>query len=789
MLKTYLLLGFRNLKKNKVASLINLVGLSAAVACAITMFLLLDVINTNDDFHANGDRLFLVGHVEADEQLRWGTAPVPLGPALEADLPQVERAVRVARYPARVRAGGDAFYEAVAFADEGFFETLTFPLLQGQGTALADPNAVILSSEMATKYFGSRDPMGQPLSVAFEDAPGGSSADRTLTVAGVAAPFPRSASFRFDLLVGYETQRTAGLGDLEDWSSFTEATFLKLRQPKDAPFVAAEMDRYVSVQNAADEDVQAQSFFLDSVQNPDWLTAWTIEDRAMQEPLLWESLMFGLIAVLMLLVACFNYITISLGTAVHRLKEIGIRKTVGAERKQLISQFLTENLVLCFLALLGGILLAWTVTLPFMNARLARPIPLDFLGNVEFWAFLTVLLAFIGLVSGAYPSFYISAFRPIEILQGKLKLAEKKGLTRTLTTVQFVLALVTICLATFTSSLDDKLLGGDWGYDPAGLLVVPTGSPDQYAWLEREAGQLGQISSVAGAADPLGASRRRVDLEAGDADQEVYYFGVGPEYLATLGLEATAGRSFGASFGADSAQSVVVNQTFVDDRGWTDPIGEAVVLEGEVYSVVGVLEDVLLAPLIGTAVPVAFGLVDEAQYRFATLRVDGGDTDQAAAALRGMWEQEFPGVPFESFVQADVFAPDSLKGMSVLISYLALFALLISCMGLFGIASQRAANRIKEVGVRKALGATALQIVFLVNRSFLVMLGVATLIATPLCYLGLRTLLALAPVDIPLGASPFVLSNVLVFLLAVLMLSMQTNRLVKVRPAEVLRNQ
>lgn len=795
MLKNYLVLGFRNLRKDKVASLINLVGLSAAVACAIALFLLLQEINTNDDFHTNGDRIFLVGHTATRDagQEHWGTAPSPLGPALAADFPQVERAVRFADHAAMVRVGGTTFHETVSFADAGFFEMFTFPLRQGQGAALSDPDAVILSAEMAVKYFGTEAPMGQTLVVAFAQ-PTSEHGDTestavTLTVAGVAAPFPPHADFRFDLLVGYEKRRAAGVADLEDWAVFTDATFLQLRQTGDARSISEQLDRYVPVQNAADEARQVRSFFLDSIQHPDWLTAWQIEDRALQAPLLWESVMFGLIAVLMLLVACFNYITISLGAAARRLKEIGIRKTVGARRRELIEQFLIENLLLCFLAVLGGLVMAWAVTIPFLNGLLHRPNPLDIVNLLEFWPLLVGLLVFLGLVSGSYPAFYISAFQPTVILRDRLKLAEKRGLTRTLTVVQFTLALVTICLSIFTASLDDKLLGGDWGYDQTNLLVVATSSPEHYDWLRREASQLHQVRRVAGAAQPIGAAGDRVTLHVEDTEQQAFHFGVGPDYLSTLGIKATAGRAFGAAFSADSAQSVVINRTFAAQQRWTDPIGKPVRIDGQVFSVVGGVEDFLLAPMAGKARPVVLGLADAAQYRYLTVRVEDGATDEVAASLRAVWEEQFPGVAFASYPQTDVFARESMNGVSTFITYLALFALLISCMGLFGLASQRAARRVKEIGVRKAMGASAVQIVLLVNRGFLVMLGLATLIATPLCYLGLSTMLHLAPVEIPLGTAPFVLSNALVFLLATVTLSLQTVKLVKVKPAEVLRCQ
>ena len=796
MFKNYLLLGFRNLRQEKVASSINLVGLSAAVACAVALFLLLQEINTHDDFHENGDRIFLVGHTVARDggPERWGTAPSPLGPTLAADFPQVERAVRFAEHPALVQTEGGTFHETVSFADAGFFEMFTFPLHYGRGTALSDPNAVILSAEMAVKYFGTDDPMGQTLVVTLAPATADQSLPepgvrKTLTVAGVAAPFPPRADFQFGILVGYENRHAAGVTDLDDWATSTDATFIQLRRSEEAGPLAEQLDRYLPVQNAADERWQAQSFFLDSIQHPDWLTAWQIEDRALQAPLLWESLMFGLIALLILLVACFNYITISLGAAARRLKEIGIRKTVGAHRAELVKQFLTENLLLCFLAVLGGLVMAWTITIPFLNSLLHRPNPLDIVNLLDFWPLLVGLLLFLGLVSGSYPAFYISAFQPTVILRDRLRLGEKKGLTRTLTVVQFTLALITICLSIFTASLDDQLLGGDWGYDQTDLLVIATASPDHYDWLQREAARLPQVNQMAGAAQPIGSASKPVPVRIDGVEQQAFYFGVGPEYLHTLGIEATVGRGFSTAFSADSVRSVMVNQTFAAQNNWTDPVGESVEIDGRSFSVVGVAEDFLLAPMAGKAQPVVFGLVDAAQYRSLTLRVANGTSDAVANTLQARWEDAFPDIAFASYPQADAFARESMNGVSRFITYLALFALFISCMGLFGLASQGAAKRVKEIGVRKALGASPVQIVLLVNRGFLVMLGLAALIATPLCYLGLRAMLYAAPVELSLGAAPFVLSNALVFVLAAATLSLQTSKLVKVRPAEVLRCQ
>ena len=786
---SYVLLGFRALRKDSVASLINVAGLSVAVACAVALFLLLQEINTSDDFHANGERLFLVGHTAdagAGPEL-WGTAPQPLGPALAADLPQVEQAVRVATHGAQVRAGTATYHETLSFADPGFFDVFTFPLAQGDGAALVRPGRRRPQRRDGPEVLRRPGPRGA-------DAHGRPDPRRrrwaaraeTLTVVGVAAPFDARADFRFDLLAGYDLQRAAGLADPDDWAAFTEATFLLLRRPDDAGAVAAQLGRYTAVQNAASADRPAASFFLDSVQHPDWRTAWQIEDRALQAPLVWESVMFGVIALLMLLVACFNTITISLGAAARRLREIGIRKTMGASRRELVVQFLVESLVLCSLAVLSGLVVAWAVTVPFLNGLLNRPTPLDIANVAAFWPVVAGLPLFLGLVAGLYPALYVSAFQPTEVLRGRARLAEKKGLTRALTVVQFTLALVTICLAFFTATLDDQLLGGDWGYDPADLLVVATAGPEQADWLRREASALPQVRQIAGAAHPVGSSGSAVTVRTEGQDQAAAHFSVGPDYLATLGIEATDGRAFGDGF-ADAGQSVVVNQTFAQERGWAEPVGQAVEFDGRTLSVVGVVEDVLLAPMAGAARPVVFSLADAAQVRSLTLRVDAGTADALDAALRARWGQQFPGAGFVAYAQADVFARESLGGVSRFISYLAGFALLISCMGLFGLASQGAARRTREVGVRKVLGASAAQIVFLVNRGFLAMLAVATGIATPLCVLGLGAVLRLAPVDLSLGAAPFVLANALVFGLAAVTLSVQTARLVHIRPADVLR--
>ncbi|MEZ4700894.1 MAG: ABC transporter permease [Rhodothermales bacterium] len=785
MLKNYLVLGGRNLKKNRLASTINLVGLAAAIACTITLFLLMQVIGELDGFHENGDLIYLVGHTveQTDGTRRLGTAPVALGPVLAADFPQIARSVRFTETSAQVRSNGTAFQETIGFADAGFFELLTFPLAEGSPAALTEPNAIIISAEMARKYFRGRDAMGQALEITFE---GGRS--EMLVVKGIAEPFPTSARFTFDFLVGFDHRDAYGAGGETDWARFSDATFIQIPEPDDAPAIEAQLNRYIDRQHQANPAWQVQSYFLDNINHPDLIRAWETEHRAIIAPPIWEMAGIGLVGVLVLLISCINYITISLGSAARRLKEIGIRKTSGAEKRQLVAQFLAENLVLCFLALVAGAFLAATVLIPYMNGLIAMQVRIDVLHNAGFWVLMAGLLAFIALVSGAYPAFYISSFQPVEILRGKQKLAEKKGLNRVLTTTQFVLTIMTICVAFIITSLDDTLTGGDWGYDEEALLVVPQLNPEQFTRMANDLAQIASIQQIAGATDHIGASRNTISVSVNGEESEALYYRVGPSYLATMGVRLVSGRLFEDTFAADSATSVVVNRTLARQQGWADPVGQQVRFDERAYTVVGMVDDVLIHPLGGTAQPVLFGLSESDRPEFMVLRVDPGERGRVAGMLRERWEQQFPEVAFSYYPQTAVFEEFDfmIRVFSRFIGSIAAFALFISCMGLFGVASQRATLRIKEVGIRKAMGASATQIVFLVNRGFLVMLAIATLIATPICYAGMSLFVSVAPVDIPLDPAPFVWTNALVFLLAGLTLSMQTRALVRVNPAHVL---
>lgn len=790
MFKSYLRVGSRNLQKSKVPSTINIVGLSAAIGCAIAIFLFVYGINTADQFHKNLDNVYLIGHTtDAIETLpgmkqKWGTSPVPMGPALVDDFPQIKQAVRYSQQTVSVRAERIAFRERASFADPAFLDMFTFPLAAGDLAALENPSSVIISSEMATKYFGMEDALGQELVIRFANG-----REEPFMVGGVAEPFPVGAKFTFAFLITFEKLLDTGLESMDDWHAMT-STFVDIPDVADVPYMAAQLDAMIRPHPEGRESEQVLAYFLDSVRNPNWLTAFLIKDRAIAAPRIIETAMFGVLAALMLLVACFNYITIALGSAARRLREIGIRKSTGAMKKQLVQQFLTENLLICFLALLGGILVAWTLTIPFMNSMVHPNVEIQpgYFGLPAFWIFLVVLLGAVGLISGSYPAFYISSFQPVEILRGSRKLGEKKALTRVLTTTQFVLTIITICFSTFTWSIDDRLTAGDWGYEPDNLVMLPVINTEHYTQLSNGVSQLANVEAVAGTRDHIGADRRRISIWIEGEERKSYFYGVGPGYLETMGFPARQGRGFPQEYAGDDSTSVVVNQSFANVMDWPEPLDQTIRIEDHTYTVVGVVDDFMLSPYASREEPVIFSVVPPESFTRIAVRADTDDLAPVVASIQGVWESKFPEVTFSHFPQTEVFEAQSMKGLSVFMGYVALFALLISCMGLFGMASQRAARRMKEIGIRKSMGATASHLLYVVNKEFLIMLAIATTIATPLCYFAFaNTLMAYASIEVPHSISPYILANVLVFGVALLSLSLQSRSLLKVVPAVVLR--
>lgn len=790
MISTYFRLAWRNLLANKTVALINIFGLSIAVACCITVVLFLQNYWTLDNFHEHGERIFMVEYVtEADGEMQtWGDPPAPIAVALTADFPQVERVVRMQREGVKLFNKENVFDEVLVYADTGFFAMFTFPLQYGNPAALADPNAIILSASMAQKYFGKEMPLGRTLTLVTE-----AKERKQFIVQGVAAPFPNNAGFGFDLLTGYHTVHQSLKA--QDWKTRTNGgIFVQLRPHlagPDAGALAMQMARYLSPFNANNPEANVKSFALDNLRDPA-PGAYNVFRRPAEahHPVL--TIMFSLIALTMMALSCFNYVNISLGGVSRRLKEIGIRKVMGGQREQLVAQFMAENLLLCLIALLFGIMLTETFLIPLLNANMVQKTSFSFTGNASLWLVLAGLLALTAIASGAYPSLYISSFKPVAIFTGRQKFSGKNILRRGLITGQFVLAFLAVIITVVLLTMVQKWEKLTWGYDPSQTMIVSLNDGEQFDLLRNEILKNPNVLRVAGAANHVGQGWRSETVQIGEAKQEVSCYDIGAEYQEALGLDLTAGRFFESSRRVEDENAVVVNAAFVRKQGWNEAIGKQVRIEAKDYTIVGVTGDFKFFAT-GATRPAVFVRAAENEFNYLLVRFAPGGGKQVAAQIEQDWERLFPGMPVNHFFQSEVFDGfyRTFRKVSQSFGYIAGLALIIACMGLYGLAAQHFARRLKEVGVRKMLGASVAHILLTINREFAFLLLAAGVLATVLSVFGVGLLLQnleeyignTAP-----GFGSFLLANLVVLLTAALAVGRQSWNVTKVNPSAMLRN-
>ncbi len=788
MFNSYVKLAVRNLRKNKLPSFINLAGLSIAIGCSIVIFLLSDFMLTGNRNHEHARQIFMLENVveENGEQQVWGDAPVPLGPALEADFPQVERAARVADRGATVQYGEHVFREQVRFVDPAFLEMFTFPLKLGDSAALRAKDVVILSESMAEKYFGTNNPLGEQVILTF-----GKDRQETFRVGGVAEEFSLSASFGFGLLVPYDK-----LFDLEaewdDWGALTSATFIQVRHPDDIDALAAQMERYQALHNAASTNREIAAFRFDPLLNIPFSAA-SVRGSISNGSSLGSIILLASLGLILLALACFNYMNIAIASAARRLKEIGIRKAAGGSRAQLIGQFLCENVVLCLLALLLGLVLAQTVFFPgFMRIIGEAGFSLtDFFDNPRLWIFFLSVLLVTGLGAGAYPAFYISRFQAVTIFRGQQKLAGNTPFIRTILAMQVGFSFVLVLFGVVVTLDGAYQRGIDWGYNQEQTLVVPLDEPAQYARLKDEFSRHPNVIQVAGSVHHVGRATAEAVIEVATKNYNVARLDVGPDYVETLRLRLREGRSFDPRLPTDR-EAVLVNESLVRHLGWQEAVGQQIRYGDVVYTVIGVIEDFHYAAFNTAIEPTLIRLAAEDTFAYLAARVQAGTALQTADDFQAVWKMVAPGTPYNGFFQDDVFDDywqDRAKSRQIFTS-IAFVALLLSCMGLFGLVSLNIARRMKELSIRKVLGASLRHLVHQISRELILVLLVATVVAVPASYLLLKALYdAAGGYHMPLGPTPFVITFGMILLTAMLTVATHVYKAATANPVVALRDE
>ncbi len=792
MLKNYLHVAYRNLYKNKSSSLVNILGLSIAVATSIVAFVFIENQYTMDSFHENADNIFLVeNYIERgeDQQLR-GDTPIPLGPAMEAAIPQVIRSIRAASGNPTFRAGNNTFQEFIRYVDPEFLDMFTFDLRLGNKSTPIGHNDIVLSDDLATKYFGKQNPMGRELDVIFSDTQ-----TRTFTVSAVAKAFPHKASFSFGALIHFDHLSISNI-DQTDWETTTRATFIEVNNPSDVELIAGQMDQFRQQQNAANVNQPIAQFEFAN------LRALSAESYAVSGDISGGShpasgIALGMISIFMLLLSCINYMNLAVATASRRLKEIGIRKAVGSTKGQIISQFLSENILMCVFSLGAGFAIAYFLLLPGFNALTAvngGDITLGEANTFYLWTFLIGILLITGLMSGAYPAFYISSFNPTAIFRGRTKLGGESIFSQSLLTFQFVIAFITMITAVILSQNANYQAQKDWGYESEHLLVLQTDNGGQFDVLRTEISQLAGVSEIVGARHHFARDWSQTSVEVGTDKFGAVRFDVGREFLDTYDVSVISGDGFDGSSMTETDGRVIVNETFATSRGWTveSAIGQTVREDSVSYTIAGVTGDFMYTSFLNPIEPAVLRAIPESDYRYMTIKLAPGSAVQTEEAVQGIWKKLVPDREYTGTFQDTAFQAVFVENTNIktMFRFISIVALLIACMGLYGIASQKVARRLREISIRKVLGASVPHLAQKVNRSFVIVLIIAAIISTPLGYVAMDGLLNSVYADpIPIGPSGFILSFALVLGTAVLTISSHIRKFVTANPAEVLRSE
>ncbi len=728
MFRNYLLVTLRNLYKNRIFALINILGLGIALAVCIVAYFNHMFGHDFDRWHEHVDEIYRVNCYRQmqDRDQEYGMVPAPVGLNIKEDIPAVTRSARIMRSYSPVKVGIENFNRQVSYVDPEFLDIFTFYLVEGNREALENPNYVLVSLEMARVLYGDEGAIGKPVSI-FND----SNKEFTYTIGGIFEDLPQNSSFRIDILTHIQNFLTMWDVDDTQWQRFARALFIQVPDPSSLPSVEEGLKEYIEPQNKANESFVVTGFNIVPMKevNKNSRDTWNsglmpgLHPAAVIAPLV--------MALTILLIACFNFANTAIASAGKRLMEIGLRKMVGGVRRQLLVQFLIENYIICFLALMVGIVIAYFLVPAYSSMWEYMTIILTFKEFWGFWIFLVLLLLLAGFIAGAYPAFYISSFRTLSIFQSRTRLGRGGPLARILLGFQFaisVLAIVSGIIFSMNAVYQETV---DLGYARKELIVVPINTQDFKSYYETIS-QNPKIVEAAGTQEHIGWGWYRRSIEDEDKELEVNIMDVGPGYMHTMGLKVLDGRIFEKEREeADRGISIVVNQMLVDAFGWEDPVGKQVRMHDTIqYTVIGVVKDFFANGMWSKIEPTLIKLPPNDNYYSMAIRANSEDLPEVLEYLRETWIKLYPNYPFTGRYQEDTLEEEKSINRSIkqLYIFLAIVATLLSMTGLYTLVSLSILNRTKEVGIRKVMGSPVSRIFLVLSRGFLINLAISSVL-------------------------------------------------------------
>lgn len=722
--------------------------------------------------------------------------------ALKDELPEVELATRFnGGNSAIFRVGEKVFTEKITYVDADFFKMFSFVLQKGNRDKLfQNTSEVVLTPAVARKYFGDEDPIGKTILIDNEG-------EKIFTVTGIIDAPPANSSLIFEILLPQEN-RPYYNRQVTQWGNFNTPTFVQLVAQTDVLKFKNNLDKVIQKymgdrlekwrkESAIPVPTDVKMFELEFTQLPDWHLKKSIGWDKVSDPQ--YSLILGGIAILILLIACINYISLALTTSTSRRTEVGIRKVVGAQKKQLIYQFGFESLALALISMVIGFGLV-VLFLPAFNQFTGKGMSLNNTNMFQLMGISFGLTLLVGMMAGCYPALFLSSFRPALVLKGGFTSKLQAGFTKPLVILQFALSAFLIISSVIMYRQMRFITTKDLGYNKEQILVIPTQTgwnPEADKTVERfrsRAQQEQSVLSVAGTSSSFNQGYSRYGYKIKDEQKSAYVFAVDPFYLSTLGVDVVLGRNFDVNLPSDS-NTVIVNEALVRDMKWTDPLNEYLNWQEDTVGmgskVIGVVKDYHFLSLEQGIEPMFLSMNKKnVGYLVSMLvKIAPGDIPGSVDKIHKAWQEISPDKPFDyTFLDQDVAKQyESHQRWMSIMGLATCFAILISCLGLFGLAGINAMNKTKEIGIRKVMGAEVSNIFVLLNRQYIWLSMIAFVMAAPLSWYVMNKWLADFQFKIAIGWELFAFSMLAGLLVAMATVSYHAIKAATINPAETLK--
>ncbi|HKL38872.1 MAG TPA: ABC transporter permease [Bacteroidales bacterium] len=806
MLKNYLKIALRTLQKYKGYTLINVFGLAIGLASAILIMLYVQDELSYDQHHQKKDRIYRItfqGKIRSSE-IHSALSSNPMGPVMRDEYPAVEEMTRLRATTNSVIRVEDRKYieDHLFFADSTVFNVFTMPFIEGNPhKALSEPNKVVLTQSTAEKYFGDASPLGKTIEWA--------NGNLELEVTGVMKDCPETAHFQYDLLVSY---LSSNYYESDMWLSTNVYTYLLLQDG----YTASEMERQFPAMVKKYVGPQVQEIFGSSWEKfNESGYMWSYHLQPLTDIYLQSDLdneigktgsmnnvyFFSVIAFFLILIAAINFMNLATAKSANRAKEVGVKKVTGSSRRQLIFQFITEAMMITFLGLLLSIVLV-EVAMPFFNNLADKSLDIHYFKNPIFLVILLGIGIVVGLMAGSYPAFYLSAFNPVTVLKGKLSGGSKNSRLRgVLVVFQFIITIVLVVSTIVVGRQMQYINQKDLGFNKKHVMVINRVSElgtEQDAFRQELLSHPNILSASFSRNVPGGMTSSTAFYPEGSTPQQsmvIDFSATDPYYDDTYGIEMSEGRFFSEDYATDSL-GILINEAAKRKFGFDKAVGKNVVLmqgnEGEdiVFEVVGVMKNFNFRSLHHEIQPLIFYYIND-HYSHMSLQLRPGQMQETLEFIRGKWGKFVSATPLDySFLKNDWEAKyRQEQKVGTLFKAFSLLAIVISCLGLFGLASFMAAQRTKEIGVRKVFGASIPQILKLLSKEILILIAIATGIGWPLGYYFMNEWLQDFAYRIDISWVVFVLASVITLLVALLTVSYRALRAATANPAESLKDE